>query len=201
MNELTENTFRETDNTSHLVWKSTGERLLVKTPIFDVCMRHDASTDGRAGDFVYIDSPQWASVIPFFTGTDGRPRFVMVKQFRHGNRMVTYEFPGGIVDDGEKPYDAAIRELREETGLIANSVKLIGEVSPNAAFMNNRQYFFLAENMKDGERRNLDENEQIDVVTVPVDEVLSNLGTGSYDNGIMLMAAYYFLRSCGKIVF
>ncbi len=201
MDALTEKTFRETDNTSHLVWKSAGERLLVKTPIFDVCMRHDASTDGREGDFVFIDSPQWACVVPFFTGTDGKPRFVMVKQYRHGNCMVTYEFPGGIVDDGEKPYDAAMRELKEETGLSAGSLKLIGEVSPNAAIMNNRQYFFLAEDMKDSKSRNLDENEQIDVVTVPVDEVLSNLGTGSYDNGIMLIAAYYFLRDKGKICF
>lgn len=184
---------------SHLVWKETGkEQIVWHGPIFDVGTVERASTDGRKGSFVKILSPEWITVIPWYRGEGGVPRFVMEQQFRHGSGTVTREFPAGLVEKGEDPAAAAARELREETGASARSLRLIGRVSPNSAFMNNHSNFFLAEGLEIEGGQKLDPNEQLDVFSVPVSDVLRDIGTGMYDNGIMLMAVCFFLKEAEK---
>jgi len=178
-----------------LTWKTIDREKLLAGPIFDVRKVRRESTDGRLGEFIELDAPQWATIIPWFRNIEGEPCFIMVRQFRHGSNAVTIEFPAGTVDEGEEPKEAALRELREETGYVAkNGIVEIGSVSPNPAFMNNRVWFFLAEELEYDGVQVLDPNEQLDILTIPVQEVLDSMGTGTYDNGIMMIAQAYFLR-------
>ena len=124
--------------------------------------------------------------------------FVMVDQFRHGSATVTREFPAGVVDEGEEPQEAGIRELLEETGLVGSKVTLLGDINPNPAFMNNRAYFYLIEDVTSKTQQSLDENEQMDVLSVPVKDVIEQMGTGIYDNGIMMIALGFFMREAKK---
>ncbi len=204
MKRIDENSFhslKTAPDPSHLYWETTSRNRLYDTPIFNINNVHRRSRDGREADFVELDSPQWVNVVPYFVGTDGVPRFVMERQFRHGSDSITLEFPAGLVERGESPRDAGLRELFEETGLISHSFKLIGTVCPNSAFMNNTANFFLAQDLElvaaEDERR-LDTNESIDLVTIPVSQVLESLGTGEMDNGIMLMAGFFFMREAKK---
>jgi hypothetical protein len=64
--------------------------------------------------------------------------------------------------------------------------------------MNNRSYFFLAEGLDLVAGQNLDPNEQLDVLSVPVEEIVQSMGTGLYDNGIMMIALGFFLREAQK---
>lgn len=199
-----ENTFPTLENStesSHLNWETTSQKRILDTPIFSVNSVHRKNKDGKEANFIELDSPQWINVIPYFVGTDGVPRCVLERQFRHGSNSVTLEFPGGLVEKGESPRDACLRELEEETGIRAHSLKLIGSVCPNSAFMNNTANFFLAQDLELVEstnERKLDENEEIDLVTMPISDVLERLGTADMDNGIMLMAGFYFLREAKK---
>ena len=179
---------------SHLMWKSGVREKVFKGPIFDVCTVVRTSTDGRSSSFIEVDSPNWVTVLPWYRAEDGRPMFVMVDQFRHGSSTVTREFPAGVIDKGEEPLVAALRELIEETGLEPEKIHLLGNVSPNSAFMNNRSNFYLVEGVRLVASQNLDANEQLDVFSVPVEEVVASMGTGIYDNGIMMMALGFFLR-------
>ena len=57
--------------------------------------------------------------------------------------------------------------------------------------------FCLAEDMSvetDLDKRKLDQNEQIDILTVPVSYVLENMGEGELTNGAALLAVPFFLR-------
>ena len=184
----------DTCDIDHLVWKSGERKEVFKGPIFDICTIERTSSDGRVSRFIEVDSPDWVTVIPWYRGEDGRPMFVMVQQFRHGSSTVTREFPAGVIEKGEEPVKAAIRELKEETGLETDPITLLRNVSPNSAFMNNRSYFYLAEGLDLVSGQNLDPNEQLDVLSVPVEEIIQSMGTGLYDNGIMMIALGFFLR-------
>ncbi|MFA6681169.1 MAG: NUDIX hydrolase [Sphaerochaeta sp.] len=184
--------------TDHLIWKSGRRERVFKGPIFDVCTVERSSSDGRSSTFIEVDSPNWVTVLPWYRREDGKPMFVMVDQFRHGSSTVTREFPAGVVEKDEDPMVAALRELIEETGLEAEKTYLLGDVSPNSAFMNNRSCFYLVEGVRLVASQNLDPNEQLDVFSVPVEEVIASMGSGIYDNGIMMMALGFFLREAYK---
>lgn len=185
-------------DSSALMWKSGERKELLKTPIFSVCSVMRSSRDGsKKGSFVTINTTDWVVVIPWFRDESGRACFLMESQYRHGTDSVVTEFPGGLVDEGEDAETAARRELLEETGCTGR-ITMLGSVSPNAAFMENRQYFFLAENLEKKSGQSLDENEEIDVFALPVQDVVSAMGSGEYDNGTMMMALAYFLREAEK---
>jgi ADP-ribose pyrophosphatase len=183
------------DRSEKLRWITLGRTTLFEGPIFDVISVERQAPDGRVGSFIEVDAPQWATVIPWFRDEEGVPHFIMVKQYRHGSDQVTIEFPAGTVDPGEDPLVAALRELREETGYVpTGEVSLIGEISPNPAFMNNRALFFLVEGVEKVGGQELDPNEQLDILKIPVSEVVDSMGYGLYDNGIMMIAQGYFMR-------
>ncbi|MGE4584652.1 MAG: NUDIX hydrolase [Sphaerochaeta sp.] len=182
----------------HLIWKSGTRKTVFHGPIFDVCTIDRASSDGRQSVFIEVESPNWVTVIPWFRDANGVPHFVMVEQFRHGSATITREFPAGVVEKGELPRNAALRELQEETGLAVQRLTELGNVSPNSAFMTNRSYFYLAERAEHVHSQALDANEQLEVLSVPVATVVEQMGTGIYDNGIMMIALGFFLREARK---
>lgn len=191
--------FGDVKDTGHLKWKDeSGEHLAYKGPIFDVVTVDRVSSDGRKGSFVKIISPEWITIIPWYRNEQGRPMFIMEQQFRHGSSTITREFPAGLVEKGEEAKIAALRELKEETGCDAGMITKIGDVNPNSAFMSNRANFFLAERLSKVSGQKLDKNEQLDVLSVPVADVVASMGTGMYDNGIMMIAMGFFMKEASK---
>lgn len=191
-------THDEGKSNTHLLWKSGKREQVFKGPIFDICTVQRTSSDGRSSTFIEVDCPKWVTIIPWFRNEEGVPMFVMVDQFRHGSATVTREFPAGVVEKDEDPMDAGLRELKEETGLVGQRVTALGNVSPNSAFMNNRSFFYLVEDVKHTSGQELDPNEQLEVLSIPVQTVIDRMGTGIYDNGIMMIALGYFLREAKK---
>lgn len=201
MKKLDESTFPTLESSpspERLLWNTHERKTTAKTVLFDVNSVHRTGPSGREGDFVELDFARGGvSVIPFFTGTDGVPRFVMERQFRHGSESVTLEFPAGLVDSGEDAAAAAARELLEETGLKAGTMTYMGTVCQNSAYMKCPAAFFLAEDlvMATGiSDRHLDENEEIDVLTVPVSHVMEHMGEGELSNGACLLSLPFFIR-------
>ena len=178
----------------HLLWKSGDRKRLFDCPIFSVNSVVRESQDGRKGTFIEVECPKWVVIIPVFQDEKGSWRVIMEEQYRHGSDSITLEYPAGLVEEGEDPIDAARRELLEETGYEAEDVKLLADMCPNNAFMSNRQSFFLVTDIEKKAGQSLDPNETIDVIEVPVEEVIRDMGTGLYDNGIMMMAIGFFMR-------
>ena len=180
-----------------LMWKSGERRNLYSCVLFKINGIEREHRDGRKGTFIELESQNWVVAIPWFLRDDGVPCFVMEEQYRHGSETITREFPAGLVEKGELSLVAAQRELLEETG-IEGKFTLLGEVNPNSAFMCNRQSFYLVEDIKKVSGQSLDLNEEIDIIEVPVEEVIRDMGTGLYDNGIMMMALGFFMRLAEK---
>lgn len=147
---------------------------------------------GEAYDFYILESRDWINIIPITPEN----QVVMVKQYRHGSGEVTLEIPGGIVDPGDSPQGAALRELLEETGYQAEDWAEIGSVNPNPAIFNNRCYTFLARNVKRTSNPMPDQTEDIEVVLVPLADIPAYIREGKIDHAIVIAAFYsYFLQN------
>lgn len=146
--------------------------------------------DGREAWYYTLDSPDWVNVVATTTDDTGRECFVMVRQFRHGSMRVSLEFPGGVVDPGEDPAEAVMRELQEETGYVADAVVLAGSVNPNPALMGNRVYTYVARNVRLSASQDLDHNEIIDVELVPTEDL--DARTGEFDHAMMHVALRFY---------
>jgi len=94
-----------------------------------------------------------------------------VRQYRHGTQCVTLEIPGGLLEPGDTPETAAIRELYEETGYKAWGLINLGNVHPNPAIQNNRCYTYLAKDVFPCGGQNQDEKEDIEVVLKPLADI------------------------------
>jgi 8-oxo-dGTP pyrophosphatase MutT (NUDIX family) len=174
-----------------------GSSTELSTPIFDIVWQRSRGPHGKEVRFVLVEAPRWANVAAVVPD-GGRDCFVMVRQYRHGLGRAVWEFPGGMVEEGEDEALAAGRELEEETGWRASSLTLAGRVSPNAAFMTNTVATYIASGLTNTGKQHFDENEFIRVGLIPVEKVIAEAGSGEFDQGILLIALWFWQRAQKK---
>jgi len=179
---------------NNLVWEEEGRGTVFTCPIFSVGERYCRSPDGNMKTFSVLDTSDWAMVLPLLETERGK-EFVMVRQWRHGARELSLEFPGGVFEKGEDAITAAKRELLEETGYRAEKIEKLGDFNPNPAIMSNRIHFFLARDLKPPLEQKLDEDEYVEVETVPCAEVLKGLGKAPYIHALMGTAMALYLKN------
>jgi ADP-ribose pyrophosphatase len=170
-------------------WEQRGRRTLVSTRIFDLeSVQFHHPVRGTSGDFVVINSPDWVNVVALTP--DGQ--LVLVRQFRFGIDTFSLEIPGGIIERGEDPVVAAVRELREETGYAGGPARLLGTVNPNPAIQNNRCHLVLVEGATLAGASAWDHHEEIAVSTLPVEEVFARARDGRITHALVLNALWLF---------
>ena len=179
-----------------LIWREADSKQVFDCRVFSIRESYCVSPDNERRTFTIIDAADWAIIIPVLETAAGR-RFVMVRQWRHGSRELSLEFPGGVFESGEHPAQAAARELREETGFTPGKIRKIGECSPNPAIMTNRVHFFLAEDLSGTGKQELDEDEYVETVLVDEAEVLAGMGRPPYIHALMgtALALYWQQRA------
>ncbi len=171
-------------------WKRRRIELLQNTRILDLFEVTDVSPySQKEHSFVYIDSARWVNMVPVTEQGD----VVMIRQYRHGSQDVTLEIPGGMVDDGEEPSRAAVRECHEETGYRAESVSSLGELNPNPALFNNCLHTFFGFVSEGGARVHVSETERTAVELVPIGDLKPLLLDGSIDHALVCATLWRFL--------
>jgi 8-oxo-dGTP pyrophosphatase MutT (NUDIX family) len=176
-------------------WKESEKEIVLSTKIFDVVRSERISKNGKKAEFYLVDAPDWVHVIPLIRKPEGEEFFIMVEQYRHGENIQTLEFPGGMVDEGERPEEAGLREFKEETGCTARKMTLLGKVNPNPAFMTNQSYTYLAEDIECGSDQNLDEHEDLSFRLVPVKDIIGGKERAFYHHAVMINALFWYMKN------
>ena len=142
---------------------------------------------------VAIKSKDWVTII---VEKDGK--FLREKQLRFGIMKESHEFPCGLVEDGELPKNAALRELREETGILISGdvekVKYLGTFAANPAFMTNHMHYFYV-NLDDVEydvvETEFDEHEKLETYwedkKTTIEKTINNPNTSSLMAGCICL--------------
>ncbi len=175
-----------------LKWTEGDVKDLLKTVVCTITSHHNTSSTGVTGDYIIMNAPDWVIVIP-----EKDDKFLMVKQWRHGEAALSVEFPGGVIDKGEDPETAARRELEEETGCKALKLTKLGMVNPNPALFNNHVHFYLAQDLQFTGEQHLDNDEFINCLELSKKEVLEGMGTPQFPHAIMGMALSLYVKNNG----
>jgi ADP-ribose pyrophosphatase len=170
-------------------WERSGQSVQARTRVFDLlAVQYRHPRRGLARDFTVIQAPDWVNVIAR-TADD---HLVLVRQFRYGIDAFSLEIPGGIIEAGEDPVAAGVRELQEETGYTGGTARLIGSVHPNPAIQSNRSHFVLVEPAVKSHELAWDADEEIEVARLPTRDVFELARNGGITHGLVLNALWFF---------
>ena len=166
-------------------WKTKRTRAIYQNQWISV--REDIVEKPGGGEGIYgvVSMRQFAvGVVPLHD--DGT--VTLVGQWRYTMNEYSWEIPEGGCPKGELLLDCARRELREETGLVADSVEpLGGEVHLSNSVSDERGWLFVATGLTQGESA-LEDTEQIETKRVPLQEAVEMVVRGEINDGLSVMA-------------
>lgn len=147
--------------------KTISSKSIYKGSIIDLDVLKVILPNGKEATRDIISHPGASVVVPLSENGE----VYMVRQFRKPLEAVSLEIPAGKLDYGEAPKKCAIRELEEETGLIADNMKHVISIHSTPGFCNEVLHLFVATGLKEG-KANPDEDEFISSEKIKVDTLV-----------------------------
>lgn len=116
-------------------------------------------------------------------------RMIVVEQYRKPLERSLVEIPAGKLDPGEDPLDAALRELKEETGYTCSNLQLIHSFSTSPGFADEIIHLYAAEHLVPGES-NLDQDEFLNCETITFEQAWQYVQEHRIADAKTIMAVY-----------
>lgn len=181
----------DTDTGMSKPWKILEEHYYERFKIFSAKRsRRENPRTGVPFDFFLMEGVDWTNVIALTK----QQEIVLVRQYRHGADKPTLELPGGTVEPGEDPLDAARRELLEETGFHVPELRSLGSLYANPAMQSMQLHLFVGEIANAiPDTQQLDPGEDIQIVVKPLTEFLTDVREGRAEHALTAAAIGLFL--------
>lgn len=170
-------------------WKTFDSQFRGNYKVFDIyTKKREHPITKKTGEFTALAANDWVNIIPI----TAEKEVIFVEQYRHGIDEISLEIPAGVMEIGENPRDAAERECKEETGFVGKKAAIfLGKVRPNPAFLNNFCHLFLWLDCEQKFTQNLDENEDIRILKIPLAEIKNMILDGKINHSLAIDAFFY----------
>ena len=145
---------------------------------------------GKSRPYFYLESPVNAVATVSLTAAG---EIILTRQYRHPIGQVIYDLPAGRLEPGEDPLDGARREFEEETGFYPNRIMKLGYYNQFPGTLRVATNLFFASDLTPTRQR-LDEGEELEIVFMPVGEVLNLIQGGELIDGSLqlgVLLAYF----------
>ena len=192
------------ESSCSLMWEEVHTDHIVKDEWIDFRRSSYRLPDGSVSEPYYSFSRRDYVVI---VASDEEGKYLCLRQFRHGIREVTTEFPAGGIErtDGkeygdsremyaEDPLVTAKRELLEETGYESDQWTHLITVPSNATVSDNYAHVYLARNCRLVSEQELDETEFLGVVRLSASELEKLIAEGRFQQSVHIMAWLFAQR-------
>lgn len=153
--------------------------------IFSVELLRVRLPDQRERDYDLVRHPDSVTILPL--DHDGGIWFVT--QFRVGSNSVLLELPAGVLDEGEKPEACAAREIREETGMAAGSLRHLGSNYLAPGYCSELNHVYLATDLVSSPLQ-MDDDEFLNTRKVYADEIEELISSGDLQDSKSLAALF-----------
>ncbi len=170
-------------------YKRLNRTLVSKGAIIDYYRDEILVPNGHKGMWDHIEHKGAAAALAVLD--DGR--ILMVRQYRNSIERETLEIPAGGLNTGEDPKDAAVRELKEETGYIAGHVEKLLSLYTTVAFSNEKIHIYLATELKRSVQ-NLDEDEFVDVEAYTPEQLVAFIREGRIEDSKTISAVMMYVN-------
>ncbi|HEU4389210.1 MAG TPA: NUDIX hydrolase [Blastocatellia bacterium] len=154
-----------------------NRQYLYRGKIFDVSLGRFRSQSKGDVDIEIVHHNGGAAAIPVFK--DGS--VALVRQWRYPIAKFTLEIAAGRIEPGQTPQEAAARELEEELGYRARHLTKLCEFNVAPGYCEERIHIYLATRLEESVQ-DLDDDEEIEVVKMPLDEALALVRSGEIDD-------------------
>ncbi|MGX8834199.1 NUDIX hydrolase [Amedibacillus sp. YH-ame6] len=119
-------------------------------------------------------------------------KLLFVKQYRYAVQEETIEIPAGKLEQGEVPYESALRELEEESGYTTNTLHTLAQVYSTPGFCNEKLYLYWCnELIKVEHPLPMDEDEDIEIIWMDVEEAYQKVESGEITDAKTIIAIQY----------
>jgi ADP-ribose pyrophosphatase len=147
--------------------------------------------DGTIGELEIIRHPGASAIVPMLSDLDvPNPEVLLVRQYRYATGGAIYEVPAGRLNPGEAPLACAIRELREETGYVAQRIEALIAMYTTPGFTDERIHLFLASGLTAGASER-EADEFLDLAPMPLARALEMIRTGEIQDAKTAVALLY----------
>ncbi len=170
-------------------WKTIKSKVLIETPRLSIQEDIVELPNGKSTVY-HLQKPTLThSVIIIAVNTKGD--MLIQKEYSYPPDQIMWQLPGGAMNDGENPIDAANRELAEESGYTIENCKILGYFYVNNRTSNRKQFIVCGDNPKLTQPKP-DDDEFIHSEWISLNNLHSLIKKGEINNINLLAALKYW---------